>query len=399
MRNDHDVGGEALIPWVLAAAILLVGASSCSNDTLVAAPTSNPTTAASGKPSPETSPMPSSTSGAKALGIFSEVGGWIAYGNDEGIWAVNPTPGDSRSDRIELSDRPGEPVAWSSDGSKLLIDPSYLGPDDLVVLNSDGTETVLVHGGMHESFSGGSFTPDGSKVVYSAGTWPPGEEWRSGIYVVDADGGSPRLLLASGPRTYPDGTFHTAVGGPVLSPDGTQIAYFDGMGDWGNSLRVMNADGSGVRGLIDQEFGHVDNLAWSPDGSRLAFNETYGGIWIVGVDGSGLTTIDGRGVHWSPTGDRLTFESGSPSSAGLWVPEGIWVMNADGSGLRKVAPAGRDPVWSPDRSRIAYLYQGSLYVVNLGGTHLRTLGTLEPPRRGSIPMAWMPLPPSASGGE
>ena len=31
---------------------------------------------------------------------------------------------------------------------------------------------------------------------------------------------------------------------PAFSPDGAQIAYFDGMGDWGNDLRVMNADGS-----------------------------------------------------------------------------------------------------------------------------------------------------------
>lgn len=83
------------------------------------------------------------------LGIFADVRGWIAYGNDEGIWAVNPTPGGPNADRILLSGRPGEPLAWSSDGSKLLInrgDPSYLGPDELVVLNSDGSETILVHG-------------------------------------------------------------------------------------------------------------------------------------------------------------------------------------------------------------------------------------------------------------
>jgi TolB protein len=177
----------------------------------------------------------------------------------------------------------------------------------------------------------------------------------------------------------------------ILSPDGTQIAYFEGMGDWGNTLWVVNADGSGGRVLIDQEFSHVDDLAWSPDGSRLAFDEKYGGIWIVGVDGSGLTEVpNGSAPRWSPTGSRLAFQL-RPQAAG-----GIWVIKADGSGRREVAAVGRDPVWSPDGSRIAYLDERSLYVADLDGTHVRMLGTLEAPGR-PTPVAWNPLPISASG--
>jgi Tol biopolymer transport system component len=339
-----------------------------------------------GGPSPVTSPTPSPASEAKEFGI-SEVGGWIAYGNDEGIWAVNPTPRGKPAERIQLSERPGEPLAWSSDGSKLLIkrgDRSFLGPDDLVVLNSDGTETLLVHGGMYDGFSGGSFTPDGSKVIYGVTNWPPDEEWQSAIYVIEADGGSRRPLLAAGPRDYPGGTFRTALFCPTFSPDGTQIAYFDGMGDWGNTLRVMNADGSGVRVVVDQEFGHVNDLAWSPDGSRFAFHAEFGGgIWIVGVDGSVLTKVSqgGAAPRWSPTGRQLAFQSAG----------GIWVINADGSGLRQVAlPGRRDPVWSPDGSRIAYLDGDSLYVADLDGTHAQTLGTLELTQSPKPLVAWNP---------
>ena len=203
--------------------------------------------------------------------------------------------------------------------------------------------------------------------------------WQSAIYVVEADGGSRRLLLAAGPHNYPDGTFRTALSFQTFSPDGTQIAYFDGMGDWGNTLRVMNADGSGVRVVIDQEFGHVNDLAWSPDGSRLAFQAAGGGpvriehVWIVGVDGSELTEVSQgespweAAPRWSPTGRQLAFES----------PGGIWVINFDGSGLRQVAPGRRAPMWSPDGSRIAYLDEDSLYVADLDGTHVRSLGTIE----------------------
>jgi hypothetical protein len=96
--------------------------------------------------------------------IFARVHGWIVYGDDGvrhesyghyprgGIWAVNPTrPGDP-GDQIQLSDRTGQPLAWSSDGSKLLIwrsQPWKATPQGktrrtgLFVLNADGTETQV----------------------------------------------------------------------------------------------------------------------------------------------------------------------------------------------------------------------------------------------------------------
>ena len=364
--NYRDAGGEALTPWVLAAAILVLAGSSCTNDASVSSPASSPTTVASGEPSPVTSPTPSPVSVAKGLGYFEEVGGWITYGNEEGIWAVNPTPGGTPSDPIHLSERPGEPVAWSSDSSKLLISGEVsdatrnpLDDRDLFVLNADGTETRLTK---HLGEITGSISPDGSQVVYG---------FDGDMYTVDTEGGEPRFLLASAGW----GLFY-----PTFSPDGAQIAYFDGGGDVDNTLRVMNADGSGVRVVIDQEFGHVNDLAWSPDGSRLAFQAADGGpvriehVWIVGVDGSGLTEVSQgespweAAPRWSPTGRQLAFES----------PGGIWVINADGSGLRQVAlPDRRASVWSPDGSRIAYLDEDSLYVAARDGTHVRSLGTVE----------------------
>ena len=57
----------------------------------------------------------------KPPGIFSGVGGWIVYGDQDGIWAVDPTRPDDPNSQIQLSTETGAPLAWSSDGSKLLI--------------------------------------------------------------------------------------------------------------------------------------------------------------------------------------------------------------------------------------------------------------------------------------
>ncbi len=89
--------------------------------------------------------------------VFAQIHGWIAYAGrwgKSGIWAVNPEgPGDPK-DQILLSPEPGWPVAWSSDGSRLLIlRPNTERPStqaffgtNLFLLNADGTETRLTSG-------------------------------------------------------------------------------------------------------------------------------------------------------------------------------------------------------------------------------------------------------------
>jgi Tol biopolymer transport system component len=285
-------------------------------------------------------------------GIFADVAGWIVFSNDRvnqgavGIWAVDPTRPNDLEARIQLSDRPGEPLAWSSDGSKLLIERHREGPraapgwTGLFVLNADGTETRVVTNnpklgdGVLGWIGGGSFSPDGSQVVFTAGGRDFSQssaESVGGIYTVDADGGIPRLVLAA--------RSPSSVSNPAFSPDGTQIAYLEALGETSVSLRVVNADGTGVRVLHDVcgPFFASSGPAWSPDGTHIAYG-CQGSLWVVNADGSGVTKMPFRGhsPYWSPDGSRIAL-----------VTSGVLaIADADGTNIQLFGAARAGP-WNP----------------------------------------------------
>lgn len=387
--------------WATATAALLAlagaGCGSAANTSPGISPsvTSEPDSPAPAMPATVTSgpdtPPPAEPETSERVN-FAAVHGWIVYGksggpehltNDgtwvlrgEGIWAVNPERPGHREDRVRLSEQAGDPIAWSADGSALLILRAW-SPDGtplskrgsfgkpgvsigLVVLHADGTETRAVTIDVESGYFGGSsLSPDGSQVVYEFGGQDELHS-TSGIYVVDAEGGTPRLLRASPGE----------IGSPAVSPDGTRIAYFDGSDFDGFALKVMNADGTNVRVLVGHNqppmkglLALASEVVWSPDGSHLAFRF--------------VSIVEDRGK-----------ERGKDS--------GIWVIRANGSGLRRVIPGGANPSWSPDGSRIAYRHAGALYVANRGGTHARMVANGFTHRswfQGSV--TWNPLPLSA----
>jgi Tol biopolymer transport system component len=218
----------------------------------------------------------------------------------------------------------------------------------LFVLNADGTETRLADASFR---SGGDFSPDGKQVLYAGSVGGV-----DGIYVIDADGGTPELVLPAGQRSAGEGCpqgdpcvdgrrfVQASSFAPVFSPDGTQVAFFDGNGDWGHSLRVMNRDGTGVHVVLEDSVtvgvGHVEGLDWSPDGERLVF-AIEAGVYVVGTDGSDLVQLHsgsaiplGVNPYWSPDGSLISFNtSGQADGAyGRFVivrPDGTPVQTFD----------------------------------------------------------------------
>ncbi len=262
-------------------------------------------------------------------------------------------------------------MAWSSDGTRLLILRGGDGEEQLVVLHADGSETQVTDRAMQ--IRSASISPDGSRIVFAAfGRDPAGSDSDCCVYVVEADGGPVEML------PVPAGLFVEEV---TFSPDGTRIAYVEGGGDHGHSVWLMDADGSDAHRILSNETttgpSHVYGLAWSPAGDRIALG-LEGRIYTFSTDGSGFTRVvaSGERPYWSPDGsqlaytieccglaienadgsERLTFDFGA---AGPWHPGGS-PQSPDDSALQ---PATSEPVlqfnsWAADGSVVVVLEDG-----------------------------------------
>jgi Tol biopolymer transport system component len=166
--------------------------------------------------------------------------------------------------------------AWSPDGRRIaFILPEGDGP-------ASSLATIGVRGGpirrlvtTSDSQEWPSWNPDGRHILYSTNV--PGTPGQVHMWRVPATGGRPRSL---GVGRSPD-----------TSPDGRKIAFITGDAVW-----TMNPDGSGRRKVTGHPpIGMVWRLAWSPDGTRIAYI-----YYPVETSGPGQVRIvhsTGRGDH------------------------------------------------------------------------------------------------------
>jgi hypothetical protein len=115
----------------------------------------------------------------------------------------------------------------------------------------------------------------------------------------------------------------------------------------------MNADGTGDRMLLDGQAvdcyypSWIIRPAWSPDGTHIAFScyEHEHGIRVVNADGSGLRTVipNGLNPYWSPDGSRIAFDP----SAGIHRVGRLAIANADGTHIQLSRYQAHAGPWNP----------------------------------------------------
>jgi Tol biopolymer transport system component len=185
------------------------------------------------------------------------------------------------------------------------------------------------------------FSPDGSKIVFCAGT----STFARDIYVVNSDGSDlTRLTSGVGNNVY-----------PAFSPNRHKIVFTSNRTGT-SQVWLMNADGSNQRQLTFDSQPKDQVPDWSPNGSKIAYladthgiadmGNSWGDIWVMNANGSHQHQIThdatDYGTAWSPDGTRI---------ATLDFPtRTIYTHNArDGSDRQAVHPGGLQfvPGWQP----------------------------------------------------
>jgi TolB protein len=188
------------------------------------------------------------------------------------------------------------------------------------------------------------------------------------------------------------------------SPDGTRLACYgyayhrDEEGGADYAIYLMNADGTEVTDLTSDlpelEGTSQGNPHWSPDGTRLVFDNDDG-LYVVNVDGSEVQKVARGGFPtWSPAGTRIAFVTGSKEGGSE-----IRIADVDGTGETIVTKGDGSldlPAWSPDGSRIAYVVwpkgerSPQLYAVGPDGTGQARLTDMRSDGMGGYSPSWSP---------
>lgn len=253
------------------------------------------------------------------------------------------------------------------------------------VMNSDGSNVhqVKVRGACPGSSSvcfyfSPRFSADGTRIVFEGQRASKNQRGilsgteHAGIFIMNADGSHLHQLTS---HTLPFcGVGCTVDADAVFSPDGRSIAFDRYLkARKATEIFVMNADRSNVHQLTHTPTGYSAQPDFSPDGSQIAFTQTFNGQLHV----------------CKPNGECITKRGRQ---------DGICVMNADGSNQRQLtnlsllnSTPDSTPAFSPDGQSVVFVRDAkNLFVINVDGSNLRRLTNVGASNNAGPP-TWQPV--------
>ena len=299
----------------------------------------------------------------------------------------------------------------SATNGRIAFNADVEGTPQVFTIGPDGTGlTQITHGRARRAEYGTAWLPDGSALLFSAGTS------RGDVIFRAAPDGSGLVRLS--PRCA-----KLCLGDdfPAISPSGAKVAFERALGPETNGnaaasgIFTMSARGSGLRQLTQRKrptSSEDHRPSWSPDGRRIAFQRvntsarprSLGAIFVINADGSHARRItawslNASNPHWSRDGTRILFNTYAEPVAGKSA--NLHTIRPDGTGLTPVTHYAGGMLqafpndWSPDGTQILFHLVGTdakaaevnqIYVVNADGTGahpLTSLGKNANPRNSS----------------
>lgn len=294
--------------------------------------------------------------------------GQITVAHDYSVFLSNP----DKTGFVEFDEQEniGElrSFSWSPDGRELAIVGNTRGSGNIFL--ADTTKNLLQPVLSNSELGylvGVAWSSNGSHLL----TWEINNNTR--VYLLTKDGTSTTEI------NLPVQFFET----PQFAPNGESI-FFYGADSTTTGLFQVSVNDTQIT-TVSTLGENKGSIAWSPDGSRLAYIEmdrTFGEARLV-VEGngdkmvvaslpipkgSGSSIPDAANLNWSPNGHSLVFEFGRYISDRV-----IYLAKIDSKELVKLAESAYAPAISPDGKCLAYINNQQIFLLDLATTKLLSM--------------------------
>jgi Tol biopolymer transport system component len=265
------------------------------------------------------------------------------------VFTITPNGAGLRQLTHVASDRSAASPDWSPRGRLIVYESNGSGDFEIWVMRADGSHrTQLTHDPGFDHLQP-SWSPNGTRIVFSRCGKPFGFPAFCDIVVMNADGTGMRQLTRG---SWIDQR-------PEFSPSGKRIAFDSTHGGLQSAIWVIDARGRHLERLTRPAL-RAFWPGWSPDGRRIVFTDNccipFSNVWTMRADGTHKRQLthfagprrQGAFASYSPNGKKVVL------SYSLHCPNGpcrdFFTMNADGSRLHRVVTGQRDTLltdWGP----------------------------------------------------